>query len=70
MATGVNLGPRSRVDPGGRANRRPHRGTNMQPRSEVPVPRFAATYTRSCSPHGPGGYYRKGRRGRGRGRRY
>ena len=52
MTYGVDLGRRSRVDPAGRANRRPKGGTNITPRSEVPVPRKAARYTRSTSPHG------------------
>ena len=61
MARGVNLGPRSRVDPGGRANRRPFGGTNIRPKTEVPIRRFRAEHARNCSPHG---LKRRGRRGR------
>ena len=57
MARGVNLGPRSRVDPAGKA-----RG-GRTPRTEVPVPRFRAKPTRDCSPHGYGHRYRRSRRG-------
>lgn len=52
MARGVNLGRRSRVDPAGRANRRPKGGTNIRPRTDVPVPRTGARFTRSESPFG------------------
>lgn len=54
MARGVDLGPRSRVDPAGRF------GTDRPPRSEVP--------RRPDVPNGRGAgrRYRRGRRGRSR----
>ena len=57
MPRGQDLGARSRVDPAGRI-------PTKTPRTKMDIPRFRATYTRDCSPHGPGGYYRKSRRGR------
>ena len=68
MARGVDLGDRSRVDPGGRANRRPRGGTNVTPRTDVPVPRRGARYGRSASPFGLVGTRGNGRHRR-RGRR-
>jgi hypothetical protein len=67
MARGVNLGRRSRVDPAGRANRRPKGGTNIRPVTDVPVPRPSARFTRSASPfgiRGERGTMRHRRRGR------
>jgi hypothetical protein len=57
MARGVDLGPRSRVDPAGRMPLR-------QPRTRVPVPGYRAKETRDCSPHSYGQRYRRSRRGR------
>lgn len=55
MAQGVDLGPRSRVDPAGRfRTRRPRTGHN--------VPGFPARETRACSPHGGKHRYRRSRR--------
>ena len=59
----MSRGGQGRVDPAGRANRRPKGGTNIRPKTEVPVRRFRAEYARNCSPHG------LKRRGRRRGRR-
>jgi hypothetical protein len=56
MAEGVDLGPRSRVDPAGKA-----RG-NRVPRTEVCVPsRGRGQYVKYSSPHG---MQRRGRRSR------
>ena len=64
---GQNLGPRSRVDPAGRTNRRPFGGTNRRPRTEVPGSGSrAARMAKNCSPHSYGQRYRRSRRGRGR----
>lgn len=69
MARETDLGPRSRVDPGGRANRRPFGGTNIKPRTEVPANRRRAKYSRAQSPVGIMGS--RGTRRRSRfGRRY
>lgn len=63
MATGQDQGPRSRVDPGGRANRRPFGGTNIIPRSRVPGAGVArARFAKNCSPHAYGQRYRRSRR--------
>jgi hypothetical protein len=68
---GVSLGPRSRVDPAGRANRRPFGGTNRRPRTEVPGSGAArARMAKNCSPHAYGQRHRRSRRGAGRGGRY
>lgn len=55
MPRGVNLGPRSRVDPAGRFPTR-------TPRTEVPVPGYRARHNRDCSPHGGSQRYRRSRR--------
>lgn len=63
MARGQDLGPRSRVDPGGRSNRRPFGGTNLQPRVSVPGAGVArGRYAKNCSPHSYGHRYRRTRR--------
>lgn len=63
MARGQDLGPRSRVDPAGRSNRRPFGGTNLHPRVGVPGAGSArARYAKNCSPHGYGQRYRRTRR--------
>ena len=69
MARGQDLGARSRVDPGGKANRRPFGGTNVRPRTDVPVPRYRANFSRSESPFGIVRSRRGGRKA-GRGRRF
>jgi hypothetical protein len=69
MARGIHLGRRSRVDPAGRANRRPFGGTNIRPRTEVPIRRAGALFARDESPVGLRIGFRRGRRRGRRGRR-
>lgn len=67
MARGQNLGPRSRVDPAGKRNRRPFGSTNRVPRTEVPGSGArAARMAKNRSPFNYGQRHRRSRRGRGR----
>lgn len=69
MARGQRLGPRSRVDPAGRKNRRPFGGTNIIPRTDVPgAGARRGRFAKHNSPHNYGQRHRRTRRGHGRDR--
>ena len=68
MARGQNLGPRSRVDPAGRSNRKPFGSTNRKPCTDVPrAGSYPARMTKATSPTGL--LQRRGRRTGRRSRR-